>query len=129
MEPLSAYWDDVAKDMEDPEYLREYITESVRVRAIDDIVNSLTTALETLRLSKADVARAIQTRPEVVRRLLTAATPNPTIGTISEVAAALGLELTLRPMSSTDRRLITEPLLSGHARNPKLVAQKLARSA
>jgi hypothetical protein len=35
---------------------------------------------------------------------------NPTLGTIAEVAAALGMKVTLTPMSADERARITEPM-------------------
>jgi len=37
----SVFWDDLARDLEDPAFLREYIVESMRIATIDDLVNSL----------------------------------------------------------------------------------------
>src|ERR1700691_1515211 len=37
----SQFWDDLATDLEDPEFLREYVRESVRIATIDDLVNEL----------------------------------------------------------------------------------------
>src|SRR6202043_2388843 len=37
----SAFWDDLASDLEDPEFLREYVAESIRIATIDRIVNQL----------------------------------------------------------------------------------------
>lgn len=33
------FWDDLARDLEDPEFLREYVVESVRIATVDRIVN------------------------------------------------------------------------------------------
>jgi DNA replicative helicase MCM subunit Mcm2 (Cdc46/Mcm family) len=39
----TAFWDDLAKDLEDPEFLREYVAESIRISE-----TVLTEKLETL---------------------------------------------------------------------------------
>jgi transcriptional regulator with XRE-family HTH domain len=57
------------------------------VRQLDD-------AREEQGLSKAELARRTG-RAEFLRRLFTAQTPNPTLETVVEVAAALDLELSL----------------------------------
>lgn len=31
----TAFWDDLARDLEDPEFLREYVAESMRIATID----------------------------------------------------------------------------------------------
>jgi DNA-binding phage protein len=46
----------------------------------------------------------------VVRRLLSAQAVNPTLATVAEVAAALGMKVTLEPMSKEERKRITEPM-------------------
>ena len=40
----SVFWDDLASDLEDPEFLREYVAESIRIATIYRIVNQLDTA-------------------------------------------------------------------------------------
>src|SRR3954453_17910132 len=91
------YWKDLAEDLKDPEFLRSYITESLRVATIDRLVHDLDEARTGLGLSKAELARAISADPGAIRRLLTLGQRNPTIGTVAEVAAALGLKIALVP--------------------------------
>jgi hypothetical protein len=59
----SAFRDDLARDRQDPEFLREYVTESVRIATIDRIVNELDAAREAAGLTKAELARAISSDP------------------------------------------------------------------
>ena len=58
-------------------------------------------ALDEARLlggmTKAELARKIDARPEVVRRLFTTSTSNPTLETVLELASALGFHLELVP--------------------------------
>lgn len=35
----SRYWDDLAEDLKDPEFLRVYTAESLRVSELDELVN------------------------------------------------------------------------------------------
>jgi DNA-binding phage protein len=93
-----AFWDDLARDLEDPEFLREYVVESVRIATIDEVVNAIDDAREAAGLSKAELARAIQKEPATIRRLLSSDNSNPTLGTLAEVAAALGLRITVEPI-------------------------------
>jgi hypothetical protein len=65
-----AFWNDLARDLKDPEFLREYIVESMRIATVDAIVNELDDAREAAGLSKADLARAIQVEPATIRRSL-----------------------------------------------------------
>jgi DNA-binding phage protein len=94
----------------DPEFARAYAAESARIEAIDSIINALDEARGTEKLSKAALARAIGADPSTVRRLLSSESVNPTLSTIAEVAAALGMKVTLTPMSDDERTRITEPM-------------------
>jgi transcriptional regulator with XRE-family HTH domain len=105
------FWEDLSHDLDDPEFLREYIVESVRIATIDRVINSLDSAREAASLSKADLARAVGLEPAVVRRLFSAQHVNPTLGTVAEIAASLGMRLTLEPLPAEDRKVVTEPLL------------------
>ncbi|MGO1051605.1 helix-turn-helix domain-containing transcriptional regulator [Crossiella sp. CA198] len=121
------FWADLAEDLKDPEFLREYITESVRIATVDAIVHAVDEALHRERLSKADLARAIGAQPASVRRLLSARNVNPTLGTIAELAAVLGLRLTLEPIPEPDREIITDQLRTGKATDPQRTAQHLTK--
>lgn len=125
MTEQSLFWDDLAEDLEDPEFLRTYIGESMRIATVDAIVNALDDAREVAGISKADLARAINVEPATVRRLLGASSPNPTLGTVSELAAALGLKVTIQPMSARERRAVSEPLLEGRSADTKGLARHL----
>jgi DNA-binding phage protein len=122
-----AFWDDLARDLQDPEFLREYVVESVRIATIDSIVNGLDDAREAAGLSKAALARAISAEPAVIRRLFSASGVNPTLGTLAEVAAALGMRVTLEPLPAPERKTLTEPLLEGRAADTKKLASHLSR--
>lgn len=122
----SAFWDDLARDLEDPEFLREYVVESMRIATIDDVVNAIDDAREAAGLSKAELARAIQKEPATIRRLLSGDNSNPTLGTLAEVAAALGLRITVEPIPEAERHHVTEPLLEGRTADTRKLAQHLA---
>jgi transcriptional regulator with XRE-family HTH domain len=121
----TAFWDDLARDLEDPEFLREYVVESMRIATIDQVVNAIDDAREAAGLSKAELARAIQKEPATIRRLLSADNSNPTLGTLAEVAAALGLRITVEPIPKAQRGQITQPLLEGRVADPKKLARHL----
>jgi DNA-binding phage protein len=108
--PPSLFWQDLAGSVEDPEALREYIFESLRISTIDRLVNLLDEAREGEHLSKAALARAINSNPAVVRRLLSNGAPNPTIGTLVDVATALGLRVTVEPLPAAERRELIKSL-------------------
>jgi transcriptional regulator with XRE-family HTH domain len=125
MTKQTAFWDDLARDLEDPEFLREYVVESMRIATIDQVVNAIDDAREAAGLSKAELARAIQKEPATIRRLLSSDNSNPTLGTLAEVAAALGLRITVEPIPKAQREQITQPLLEGRAADPKKLARHL----
>jgi transcriptional regulator with XRE-family HTH domain len=121
------FWDDLAEDLGDPEFLREYVRESVRIATIDNLVNSLDQAREAAGLTKAELARAISAEPAVIRRLFSAGHVNPTLGTMAEVAAALGMQVTLVPLAPADRKQVTQPLLEGRAADTRALAKHVSR--
>ena len=126
MAASNAFWEDLARDLEDPEFLREYVVESMRIATIDSVVNALDDAREAAGLSKAELARAIQVEPATIRRLFASDKSNPTLGTLAEVAAALGMRVTLEPLPDNERTQVTEPLLEGRTADPIGLARHLA---
>lgn len=125
MTGTSAFWDDLTRDLEDPEFLREFVVESIRIATIDEVVNALDDAREAAGLSKAELARAIQVEPATIRRLFASQKPNPTLGTLAEVAGALGMRITIEPLSDDERTQVTEPLLAGRTADPAGLARHL----
>jgi DNA-binding phage protein len=107
------FWDDLARDMEDPEFAREYITESVRIAAVDAAINDLDAARASAGLTKADLARMTGKHPAAIRRLFSASGTNPTLGTVAEVAAVLGLRMSFIPMDPDELEAVTAALRSG----------------
>lgn len=125
MTKASTFWSDLAHDLQDPEFLREYVVESMRIATIDQVVNALEDARESAGLSKAELARAVQVEPATIRRLFASAKSNPTLGTLAEVAAALGMRVTLEPLTDDERTNITDPLLAGRTADPEGLAHHL----
>ncbi|MHB1497841.1 MAG: helix-turn-helix domain-containing protein [Acidimicrobiales bacterium] len=117
------FWDDLAQDLQDPEFLRDYVRESIRIATIDQLVNALDEAREAAHLSKAELARAVSAEPAVVRRLFSAGHVNPTLGTLAEVAAALGMRVTLEALSAEERKQVTQTLLEGRSADPEALAK------
>ncbi len=111
----SLFWEDLARDLQDPEFAREYISKSVRIATIDAVVNELDGARRSAGLSKAALARAIGAEPATIRRMFSAASANPTLGTLAEVAAALGLRVTVEPLPPEEYDAVTGALRSGQA--------------
>ena len=124
----SLFWRDLAEDLKDPEFLREYVATAIQISTVDRILNELEDAREASGLSKAELARAISANPASVRRLFSASDANPTLGTLARVAAALGLRITVAPLSDDDLSTVTEPLRTGLATDaPAVVAAATER--
>ena len=109
----SIFWDDLQDSLKDPEYLREYVAESVRITTTDRIVNDLCDQAAAQGISRADIGRALNKQAATIRRLLTNPDGNPTIGTIAEVASVLGYRIELVPMSEDEKAEVTMPLRDG----------------
>ena len=123
----SVFWDDLAKDLEDPDFMREYVVESIRIATIDAVVGRLDEARDAAGLTKADLARAIGAEPAVIRRLFASGHVNPTLGTLAEVAAALGMRVALDPLPQAERKHVTKSLLDGSSADPKALASHLSQ--
>jgi ribosome-binding protein aMBF1 (putative translation factor) len=93
------------EQMKSPSLARRYAEARAQVDAIDGLIRALDTAREKSGLSKADLAAAIEARPEVVRRLFTQKNPNPTLSTLIRLAVVLGYRIELvRDAGRSSRR-------------------------
>lgn len=92
------------EQMASPSVAKEYGEARAEIDAIDRIVRALDRARSKSSLSKADLARAISAKPEIVRRLFTTSAPNPTLSTVIKLARALGYDLALVPATRARRR-------------------------
>jgi transcriptional regulator with XRE-family HTH domain len=122
---LSVFWDDLADDLRDPDFLREYVTQSIRIATIDRIVNELDAAREAAGITKAELGRAISTEPAAMRRLFSSGHVNPTLGTLAEVAAALGMRIVLEPLEPDARQQVTQALRKGTTEDPRSLATRI----
>lgn len=86
----------------DPEYEAAYQAARRRIDQFDAIIRELDQRRSSLDLTKAEVARRADLRPEVVRRLLSGANPNPTLATLTAVADALAMKIVLVPLEHTN---------------------------
>lgn len=127
MPESTAFWADLARDLEDPEFRRAYVLESTRISVVDALMNAFEDARERAGLSKADLARAVGTEPASLRRLFTAEAPNPTIATVTDIATALGLRITLEAMPDAEHRLVARALTDEECRQPAALARVLQR--
>ena len=85
------------EQMRSPGFKKGYAKARAEVDAVDRIVRELDLARVELGVSKADLARLISAKPEIVRRLFTAKKSNPTLLTVVKLASALGFTVTLVP--------------------------------
>ena len=89
----------------DPEYEAAYQTARRRIDQIDFVIREIDKRRSSLNLTKAEVARRADLRPEAVRRLLSGANPNPTLSTLAAVADALEMEVVLMPRNQANNLL------------------------
>lgn len=88
--------------MKDPAFASAYNEARSVIGSTDALIRALDQARLLVGVSKADLARKIEARPEVVRRLFTAADSNPTLATVLKLADALGFHLELVPNEPRD---------------------------
>lgn len=93
----------LATQLEDPEFRREYEAARREIDTIDALVRALDDAREARGLTKAELARRVGMKPELVRRLFTVDAPNPTMETVLKLVVALDCKLRLHPAQSTER--------------------------
>lgn len=82
----------------DPEYEAAYQAARRRIDQFDTIIRELDQRRSSLNLTKAEVARRADLRPEVVRRLFSAKNPNPTLSTLVAIADAVDMQIVLTPL-------------------------------
>ena len=84
----------------DPEYGRCFEAVRRRIAQVDQLVRALDERREELGLTTAELARRADLAPEVVRRLFSIDSPNPTATTLVALAEALDLEVVPRLRAS-----------------------------
>lgn len=87
----------VDAQMKDAGFAAEHRKAKREIDAVDRIVRRLDAARLELGMSKAELARRISAKPEIVRRLFTDEGANPTMATVVKLAAALDLKVELVP--------------------------------
>jgi transcriptional regulator with XRE-family HTH domain len=88
-----------AEQLRDPEYRRAHKAARARIARTDALVRSLDEQRVARGMTKAELARTAGLQPEIVRRLFTMDSPNPTASTLLALADALELEVIARPKS------------------------------
>lgn len=95
----------------DAEYDLAYKASRRRIDQMDSVIRALDQRRCSLELSKAELARRADLRPEVIRRLFSAESPNPTLATLVALAEALKMEVAAEPLEA--RPSISVPLGAG----------------
>lgn len=85
----------VAGRMKSREFAEAHREAKAEIDATDRLMRRLDEAREQANLSKAELARRVGMPAETIRKLFTADGVNPTMSTVSRIAAELGLSLTL----------------------------------
>ena len=88
---------------EDPEFRVEFERQQREIAALDAIVHQLDVPREDRRMSKAELAKAIDKNPATIRRLLTAS-GNPELRTVVAMAQALGADVKIVPRARKRRQ-------------------------
>jgi transcriptional regulator with XRE-family HTH domain len=83
--------------LRDSAFREQFDVARAEIAATDALIRALERAREGRGISKAELARRMSVKPEIVRRLLTDAGGNPTVGTVLKVATALDCHLELVP--------------------------------
>lgn len=91
----------VEEQMKSPPVARAYAEARAEIDAVDRIIRALDDARSQQGMTKAELARAMQMKPEAIRRLFTIESPNPTLATVARVANELGYQLALVPLAKT----------------------------
>lgn len=100
----SKFWSDLQANLEDSEFEGEFDRELAKIQMVDHIINQLDSIREEQGMTKAQLARKLSAEPANLRRLFSAESPNPTAGTVADIALALGYRLTLLPISNSKSR-------------------------
>ena len=76
-----------------PGFTARVDAEVARLRARDELVNTVLDRLAELGWTREELARRAELNAAALRRLLTSADANPTLATMTAIASALGLRL------------------------------------
>lgn len=113
-----------ANDLKSPAGERHYNHVRAQIDAIDALFREMDDRRERLGWSKAELARRADLNPVLVRRLFTQQLPNPTLQTVTALAGALGVTVTVAASDAIDD--VVEP--DGHQRKVATGASRAARS-
>ncbi|MEI6219779.1 MAG: helix-turn-helix transcriptional regulator [Actinomycetes bacterium] len=104
------FWKDLEKDLGRTRFKKSFLLESIRTATIDEVVNTLDAARQRQEVSKSQLAQRVEVEPASVRRLFSSRNPNPTLGTLAEIAAALGMRIVLEELPKKKREQLVRAL-------------------
>ena len=90
----------VEKELKKPGTRAAYDKARAEIDSVDQLVRALDAMRVAAGVSKAELARSISAKPEIVRRLFTSRASNPTLATFAKLASALGQRVELVPVTS-----------------------------
>jgi DNA-binding phage protein len=108
----------------DPSFRKDYDSARAEIDATDALIRALEGARASQGLTKAELARRLSVKPEIVRRLLTDAGGNPTIRTVLKLVTALDFHIELVPNAARETPAATPP-----ARRPRSAPTSAPTSA
>ena len=100
----SAFYQDLEKNLKNPEFAAAYYREGLRTKMIDDLINQLDDARAMEGTSKTELALALQQEPANVRRFFTSKRRNPTISSLIDISLALGYRIKLEPLTKAEKK-------------------------
>ena len=115
--PKNLFHQDLERDVDSPEFRAAFVRGSVKIATIDRIINALDDARLAQGLSKAELARAIGSNPSSIRRLFSTQ-GNPTLATLSDLAAVFGMRITLAPLPISEANALAGATVK-HKEAPK----------
>jgi DNA-binding phage protein len=100
----SAFYQDLEKNLKNPEFAAAYNREGLRIKMIDELINQLDDARALEGISKTQLALALQQQPANVRRFFTSKRRNPTISSLIDISLALGYRFKLEPLTKAEKK-------------------------
>lgn len=104
--PVGTFWDDLNRDLDDPEVRRDFEANAVRIQMIDRIMNSIEQQREAVGLSRADLAKAIGGKPRSVKGFFLRRRKAYDVKNLLDIATVLGMDVEVK-VSTENRPLST----------------------
>ncbi len=86
----------LTEKLTDPTFKAGFERRLAKVKSIAEVLHVIESVREQKSITKVEVARRMDRKPEAISRLLRGEGANPTLDTLVELADAIGLELDIR---------------------------------